>query len=278
MKVAIEDYYEDIIGKAQSGLGISDSELESRSGVSIEAINAAKFGTFDEAAARALAPVLDLDADNLVEAGEKAWFPEPVEFDGLAGFNTPFPVPGYEEMTVNAFLVWDPDTLVAAVFDTGANVSEMLATIESKRLSVAIVLLTHTHGDHIADLARLVAATGNPPVYVNRKEPIAAARSIDEGETFKAGGLTMEARLTHGHSPGGTTYVVTGLGRTIAIAGDSLFANSMGGSPAGYKQAIENNRTKILSLPEDTIICPGHGPMTTVGEERAHNPFHPEFG
>ena len=277
MKISIEDFYEDIIDKAQSGLRISDGELSHRSGVSQEDLAAAKSGTFSEPVARALAAVLNLDADNLVEAGEKAWYPNPLELEGLAAFNTPFPVPGYEEMTVNAFLVWDPQTRQAVVFDTGADASAMLETVRPEKLKVCLVLITHTHGDHIADLKRLVAETGNPPVHVNHREAFPGALDFEEGEVFKAGGLSIESRLTHGHSPGGTTFVVSGLPRTIAVAGDSLFANSMGGSPSAYLQAIENNRTKILSLPEDTIICPGHGPMTTVGEERAHNPFHPEL-
>jgi glyoxylase-like metal-dependent hydrolase (beta-lactamase superfamily II) len=83
----------------------------------------------------------------------------------------------------------------------------------------------------------------------------------------------METRLTFGHSPGGITYVVTGLARPIAIVGDSLFAGSMGGGNVSYHDALKNNLEKILTLSDATIICPGHGPMTTVGEEKEHNPF-----
>jgi glyoxylase-like metal-dependent hydrolase (beta-lactamase superfamily II) len=69
------------------------------------------------------------------------------------------------------------------------------------------------------------------------------------------------------------TFFVTGLARPIAVVGDSIFAGSMGGGNISYKEAIKNNVEKILTLPDETIICPGHGPMTTVGEEKAHNPF-----
>ena len=64
-----------------------------------------------------------------------------------------------------------------------------------------------------------------------------------------------------------------GLARPIAIVGDSLFAGSMGGGNVSYNDAVKNNLEKILTLPDDTIICPGHGPMTSVGEEKKHNPF-----
>jgi glyoxylase-like metal-dependent hydrolase (beta-lactamase superfamily II) len=69
------------------------------------------------------------------------------------------------------------------------------------------------------------------------------------------------------------TYVVKGLSRPIAVVGDSLFACSMGGGNVSYDDALQNNLEKILTLPDETIICPGHGPMTTVGEEKVHNPF-----
>jgi glyoxylase-like metal-dependent hydrolase (beta-lactamase superfamily II) len=73
------------------------------------------------------------------------------------------------------------------------------------------------------------------------------------------------------------TYVIEGLAEPIAIVGDSIFCLSQGGAPEYYVQALENNREQILSLPEATILCPGHGPMTTVANEQAHNPFFPEF-
>ena len=277
MSISIEDFYEDIIDKAQGGLGVTDVTLVQRSGITAEALDAAKSGHFDEEVARAIAPELQLDPAALVEAGRRAWYPEPMELTGLAMFNTPFPVPGYEEMTVNAYLVWDSKEERAAVFDTGANSSGILEKLELKRLTVESIFLTHTHGDHIADLSRLQTATGGPPTYANRLEPVKGAIPIDEGATFSVGNLKIEARLTNGHSPGGTTYVIEGLDHVVAVVGDSVFANSMGGSPCGYLQAVENNRTKILSLPSDTVICPGHGPITTVAQERAHNPFHPEL-
>jgi glyoxylase-like metal-dependent hydrolase (beta-lactamase superfamily II) len=69
------------------------------------------------------------------------------------------------------------------------------------------------------------------------------------------------------------TYVVTGLSRPLAIAGDSLFAGSMGGGNVSYEDALRNNREKILTLPDEAVVCPGHGPLTTVGKEKRDNPF-----
>jgi len=72
-------------------------------------------------------------------------------------------------------------------------------------------------------------------------------------------------------------FVISGLEHPVAVVGDSLFAGSMGGGGISYSDALENNRKKILTLPDDTVVCPGHGPLTTVGEEKQHNPFFPEF-
>ena len=148
----------------------------------------------------------------------------------------------------------------------------MLRKIETEELSVKLILLTHAHLDHIADLSRLVKQTG-APVYLSKRESAPLAQPIAEGKKFRAGKIEIESRLTWGHSEGGMTYVVASLARPIAVVGDSLFAGSMGGGNVSYEEALKNNLEKILTLPDETILCPGHGPMTTVGEEKMHNPF-----
>jgi hydroxyacylglutathione hydrolase len=180
-------------------------------------------------------------------------------------------------MTVNAYLVWDPGTREAVAFDTGADCSAMLKRAEDDDLDVKLILLTHAHPDHVADLRRLRKAT-DAPVYISELEPEEGAEAIAEGKHFKVGTLAIEARLTSGHSPGGLTYVVTGLERPFAVVGDSLFAGSMGGGNVSYQDALRNNRQKILTLPDETIVCPGHGPLTTVGKEKRENPFFAEVG
>jgi len=85
--------------------------------------------------------------------------------------------------------------------------------------------------------------------------------------------LQVTTRRTSGHVRGGVTYVVTGLSQRLAIVGDAMFAGSMGGGMVSYAEALQTNRENILTLPDDTVICPGHGPLTTVGEQKQHNPF-----
>jgi hydroxyacylglutathione hydrolase len=266
--IPLEDNVGDIIGKAQRGLGISDSQLAERARVSSEAIRKLRQGDYDEAALSSVAPILGLNGHALCELAKSQWHPEKIETnDGLAQFNT-----DYNGMAVNAYLVWDPATRAAAAFDTGADSSEMLRFANHHKLNVQLILLTHAHADHVADLPRLREETG-ADVFTPSREPVPGAELIDEGKRFRLGNLQIDTRLTWGHSPGGMTYVVTGLVRPIALVGDSLFAGSMGGGNVSYHDALQNNLEKILTLPDETIICPGHGPMTTVREEKQHNPF-----
>ncbi len=268
MPIDLEDLCEDIVGKAMRGLGISTGQLSRASGVAPDGIGRILDGEFDEAAARGIAPHLGLDPDALVASGRKVWRPEPVELDGLALFNT-----AWKDMRVNAFLVWDPDSKAAAAFDTGADAGEMIDFARERGLEVGAIYLTHTHGDHIADLESLRSAFGAPPVYVGEREPVDGAGLIPAGHTGQIGALTLESRLTWGHSKGGLTYLIGGLDRPVAIVGDALFAGSMGGGGVSYHDALETDRAEIFTLPDETVVCPGHGPMSSVGEERRHNPF-----
>jgi glyoxylase-like metal-dependent hydrolase (beta-lactamase superfamily II) len=114
-------------------------------------------------------------------------------------------------------------------------------------------------------------------VFASRREPVPGAELIEPGAEFRFSDLRINARLTRGHSPGGLTYVVRGLDRLVAVVGDALFAGSMGGGGVSWADALATNRREIFTFPDDTLVCPGHGPMTTVGQEKAHNPFYPEF-
>ncbi len=266
--IPLEDNAGDILGKAQRGLRISDSELAEKSGIGADQLRKIRDGKFDEATLRAIAPALNLDAIALVNLAADKWKPDKIEnFHGLAQFNTDF-----HDMAVNAYLVWDAASRAAAAFDTGADCSEMVRFASHHKLTVNLILLTHAHADHVADLPRLREETGGQ-VFAPASEPVPGADLFEEGKRFQLGELQINTRLTWGHSPGGITYVVAGLVRPIAIVGDSLFAGSMGGGNVSYNDALQNNLEKILTLPDETIVCPGHGPMTSVGEEKTHNPF-----
>jgi glyoxylase-like metal-dependent hydrolase (beta-lactamase superfamily II) len=265
--IPLEDNIGDIIGKAQHGLRISDTQLAEKARVNSANIHKLREGEFDELTVWRIAPVLGLAARALCDLAGGTWHPEKIEIDGLAHFST-----HYHGMGVNSYMAWDPKSKEAVVFDTGADCREMLEKIDKEKLSVRMILLTHAHSDHIADLSKLVKETG-APVYLSERESAPIAQPIPEGKTFNVGKLQIESRLTWGHSKGGMTFVVNGLKRPVAVVGDSLFAGSMGGGAVSYEEALKNNLEKILTLPDNTILCPGHGPMTTVGEEKEHNAF-----
>lgn len=268
MSVSLEDFYEDILGKAQRGLRLSESQVCKKAGIDEDDWKRALHGEFEEHTARAVAPVLDLDADALVRCGKREWKPAPLEVSGLRQCTTRF-----GDMRVNAYVVWNPRTHGAAIFDSGAKAEPLVEVSRTEKLTVRHILLTHSHLDHVADLQRLRKAFPSVPIAIHRNESVTGADPFDDGAAFHADGLTIRTRLTAGHSPGGTTYVIDGLEKPVAIVGDALFAGSMGGAPSAWKSALAATRDKILGLPPETILCPGHGPMTTVAEELENNPL-----
>ncbi|MEI8235395.1 MAG: MBL fold metallo-hydrolase [Verrucomicrobiota bacterium] len=263
--ISLEDNFADVVRKAQRGLGLSSHTLASRAGIPEEELARVKEGHYNAAALRKLAPVLGLAPQALAALPD--YQPAPITLARLATFST-----AYGGMRVNAYLAWDAPGGHAAVFDTGTDCTAILETLRSKALTLCGIFVTHTHGDHIEALDRLRKETG-ARVFVSSREPLHGAALFEAGREFACGRLRIATRLTWGHSRGGTTYVVRGLERPVAVVGDALFAGSMGGGLVSYADALRTNRAEILTLPPETVICPGHGPLTTVAEERLHNPF-----
>ncbi len=273
MSIPLEDQFQDVVGKARRGLRLSESQLSQKAGVSLEDVETFQKGggNIKGEAAGKITGALGLDLAALRELAQGAWHPGEVALPPTAAaFNVPFD----SEMTVNFYLVWDQEGGQAAAFDTGGDCGALLQTLQEHDLKLGAIFLTHTHEDHIADLDRLTAET-DAPVYVSALEKFPGVSTVQDGQTFTVGGLTITARLTAGHSPGGLTYVVAGIEPALAVVGDALFSASMGGvGPEKYQSALTANRTHIFSLPDTTIIFPGHGPVTTVGAEKKHNPFY----
>ena len=266
-RIPLEDNFGDIVGKAQRGLRLSAADLPA-----VRSLGKGGTASADDATICKLAAALRLGPDALLASARASWRPrDQPPLDGFAAFTTPF-----GDMTVNAYLAFDPSTRQAAAFDTGADADPMLQVIRERQLKLELILLTHIHTDHVYELDRLQHATG-AHAWVSRREPLPGAEPFDDGKEFALGGLNIATRRTSGHARGGTTFVVTGLAKRLAVVGDALFAGSMGGGLVDYDEALRTNRAAIFTLPDDTIICPGHGPLTTVGEEKLHNPFFPEF-
>jgi len=268
LNIPLEDEFTDVISKARRGLGLSEEELSLRAGTSLADIEALQNGTLDEGVLAKVAAALGLGSASLLALAQARYRPAPVpDIDGLAHFNTVF-----HDMTVNSFLVWDSSTKEAAFFDTGADGQPMLDFAESRGFKVTRIFITHIHTDHIFDLDRLLEKT-RAQAWVCDLEPLSGAESFSPGRTFSIGRLEVESRLTSGHAKGGVTYFIRGLAKPVAIVGDAIFAGSIGTGRVSYIDALRNNREQVLTLPGETIICPGHGPLTTVAEQMRCNPF-----
>jgi hydroxyacylglutathione hydrolase len=178
-------------------------------------------------------------------------------------------------ITVNCYLAWDEVTREAALFDTGWDAQPILQTLAEEQLNLRHLFITHTHEDHIAALAavrekfpkvRLHSSSKNAPVDQRNRA----------NDFIHLGSLRLTNRNTPGHAEEGTTYIIGGWpddAPHVAIVGDAIFAGSMGGANPSWDLARQKVREQILSLPGETLICPGHGPLTTVAEEQSHNPF-----
>ena len=171
-----------------------------------------------------------------------------------------------DDTTVNSYLIWDDTTRAAALFDTGWNADEVRRLTAVHNLKVEALFITHSHTDHVAALAEF-----------KRTFPDLAVRRGPAGSApVKVGSLTVASRPTPGHASDGLTWVVTGWpdgAPTVAIVGDAIFAGSIGRGFQSWLLARGGVREQIFTLPPETLLCPGHGPVTTVAEELAHNPF-----
>ena len=193
----------------------------------------------------------------------------------------------------NCSVIGDETTRDAIVIDPGDDVEEVLALLAKHNLKVEQIVITHAHIDHVGGAMKLRAATGAPillnqndqallkmldvqAAWIGMKDPgkVEIDRSIGDGDTVQAGPLLAEVIFTPGHTEGSVClYFST---EKKLIAGDTLFAGSIGRTdlPGGSMQKIiKSIHDKVLALPDDTVVVPGHGPITTIGEERENNPF-----
>ena len=269
MKLPVEDDFNDILGKAQKGQGVNTEDLAAKTGLSEDAIRKARRGDFDESIVSALGAGLGLNVPALLSIGRNEWYP--TQPKAVVGFEL-LPTPFYD-MHVNAYLMWDEASREAIAFDTGTETAPMMQRIELLGLKLQRLYLTHSHGDHIMGAERILQETG-AQALISRKEPAVSfpTESIDEGFAETIGCLRVEMFDTPGHTEGGATFTVSGLSRDFAIAGDAIFAGSMGGANVSYLQSIAGLR-RILSLSDETVIASGHGPLTTVVQEKRMNCF-----
>jgi hydroxyacylglutathione hydrolase len=178
-------------------------------------------------------------------------------------------------ITVNCYLIWDEVSREAALFDTGWEAEPILQIINENQLALRHLFITHTHEDHIAALGKIREAFPKVRLHSNSKNAPMDQRNR-KNDFIHLGSLRITNRDTPGHAEDGTTYVVGTWPEDaphVAIVGDAIFAGSIGRGNQSWDVAKAKVREQIFSLPPETLICPGHGPLTTVAEEKEHNPF-----
>jgi glyoxylase-like metal-dependent hydrolase (beta-lactamase superfamily II) len=194
----------------------------------------------------------------------------------------------------NCSLIWEEATRRAAVVDPGGEVDGIMAEIAGRDLQVEKILLTHGHIDHVGGTAELARRLGVPIEGPQREEAfwldqlpeqcrmfgfpdtpaLQPDRWLEDGDTVTVGGMTLDVLHTPGHTPGHVCFVHRP--SKLALVGDVLFAGSIGRTdfPRGnHAELIRAIRGKLFPLGDDFSFIPGHGPMSTFGEERRNNPF-----
>jgi hydroxyacylglutathione hydrolase len=177
--------------------------------------------------------------------------------------------------SVNCYLVWDEVSREAALFDTGWNAQPIFSLIEQNQLQLRHLFLTHTHQDHLAGLGAIREKF--PKLLLHSSSKNAPPQQRNRPNDFiHLGSLRITNRDTPGHAEDGVTYVVGNWPEDAphaAIVGDAIFAGSIGRGFQSWDLARQKIREQIFTLPSETLLCPGHGPVTTVAEEKEHNPF-----
>jgi len=282
--MSLEDDFCDIIKKARLGQSQSVAAVAQQSEITEQDIQILEKGTRapNQTEVLALGSTLGLRSQPLIDIAIHGWEPEPspewIRKQSVV-ITTMGDIGGY---AVKGYLLFDDKTHETVMIDTGYNAKEMLSTIKQRNLKLTAICLTHGHADHAGGLDQILAEWP-VPVYLGERDfdllPWKPSQdhvtTPKDQETIRVGNLNLDALATPGHTPGGFCYRMRRDHEELCFVGDTLFAGSVGRSNpfSLYSSHLRSVREVVLQLPEEAILLPGHGPATTVREERNHNPF-----
>lgn len=249
----LEDEMPYVWRKAMRGQAVNIEGLAQRCGVDSSAIAAFLTGHSDDALLDPIAAVLQLNAAAI--RGLSQYRPLVPHLHAVTRLQLPF-----EQETVNAWLIREEDQTL--LYDTGFESDSVAQLLQPLGIAEIQLFLTHDHRDHVGGIASLTNLT--------KKQ-----HAMSHGHEIRLGPLEIRCIDLSGHCIPTYGYIIAGLTRTLCVVGDALFAGSIGGcaDPFTYQMALRNLRHHVMTLPDDTILLPGHGPATTVGQEKRHNPF-----
>lgn len=273
----LEDAFGDIIRKARYGLGLSLEQVASATGIAASRLSV--FEDYTDKPTRLeverLAHLLQLGAEALWDSANEAWVPEPLG-DQLPG-SLELQQIVFPAMDANGYILTDRHRNGALLVDPGGLPDELMQRCTATGLPLCGCLITHAHADHVSALPQIMQAYPDLHIVVHREAALELQlqgnniSTCDADTSLDVGPFRIEVLTSPGHSPDGLVFHFDG----IAFVGDTLFAGSLGRSQSGPKTyaTLLSSAERIVNLPGDTILLPGHGPLTTVGNERVHNPF-----
>jgi hydroxyacylglutathione hydrolase len=273
--VELEDTFGDVLRKAMRGNGVATSQLAAGSGIDAREIERwlADDGTAGVEQVRGLARVLRLDGKKLAQRAAGAWSPPPIAVDHVRHHpQRPHPSNGY--------VFFLDGGRRAALVDPAGVPENLLRILRDGDYRLQYVLVTHKHADHCDATADVARAYPQAQIVMHELDVAAIgtlapkALRVRDGESLPFGEDGAEIRMLHtpGHTDGSSCYLF----KSTVFSGDTLFAGSVGGAfgdVSTYDDILNSVRSKLFTLPDDTVVMPGHGPPSKIALEREHNPF-----
>jgi hydroxyacylglutathione hydrolase len=280
----LEDTFADVLRKAMRGVGVNEKQLADATGIPAAAIGAwlKEKGAADDAQARALATVLRLDGGKLADSAAQRWSPPHIELPDVRRHSQ-------EPHPSNGYVFFLDGGREAALVDPAGIPQNLLRLLRHGDYHLRYILITHKHPDHCDATADVAAAFPAAHIVMHALDVHAIgalaqkATLVRDGETLPFGqDATIRMLHTPGHTDGSSSYLFRSDAERsggAVFSGDTLFAASVGGAfgdVSTYDDILNSVRSKLFTLPGDTVVMPGHGPPSTIELEKEHNPFFRE--
>jgi len=275
MAYTLEDEFGDIIQKARIGQGLTISHIMYKTGIPNAQLAEMEEYTLKptEEQVKKIATALNLRFPKLLDIAMERWTPAKwdVNFDSAVEV-VPIEMSVGRGYSAYCYLLICRETNATAVIDTGTNSDKIVAALSERNLRPICILITHGHSDHTGGLRKL-QVSAQAKVYANKLTTlpfeVREYTKLDDGDTIELGDLNIKMLHTPGHTSGSSCYHVS----KAVFAGDTIFAGSVGRGNHSYASLLKSIRNKLFPLGNDVHIFPGHGPVTTVGQEKEHNSF-----